>query len=277
MNKTYFYLSILSVSIVSQVNASIIHTDIDPDSTSTMDATSMSDFNICTIDFNNDGVKEFDFRWDEFSNMGMGWFFHMTPDGTNAEYILKGTQMNAFGARYIEPLAQNVTIDAAANWGTDDYPEPLIGDDADPNFQDLGDRYVGVRFDLNGNTHYGWVLVSFDSNRTLTIKEYAYEDQPNTPINAGQTSSGSTASIVEESVEKMPFYPNPVNDFLTIENSSSWSAVQLYNLNGKLVLNSVLAPGQKEIDLSEYQPGNYVLVLSSKDQSKLVRSSVVIL
>lgn len=51
--------------------------------------------------------------------------------------------------------------------------------------------FLGVRFTLSGNTHYGWVDVETDPGgqtaATITIKALAYEDTPNTPILAGVT------------------------------------------------------------------------------------------
>ncbi len=40
-------------------------------------------------------------------------------------------------------------------------------------------KYLGVRFDISGQTHYGWVKMSCDGT-SLTIHEYAYENTPNT-------------------------------------------------------------------------------------------------
>lgn len=60
------------------------------------------------------------------------------------------------------------------------------------------DRYLGIRFLINGKTHYGWIrlTVTIPSNAkafmTATITGYAYETIPNKPILAG-TAQGSTA------------------------------------------------------------------------------------
>jgi hypothetical protein len=58
--------------------------------------------------------------------------------------------------------------------------------------------FLGVLFDLNGNTHYGWVRLSVDADRFsspggtcvkeyLAILDYAYEDIPGVAIPAGST------------------------------------------------------------------------------------------
>ena len=62
------------------------------------------------------------------------------------------------------------------------------------NFGDYGqltanfDGYIGFRFDNgadNGDFHYGWVRATGDASGTvLTLNEWAYEDQANTPITA---------------------------------------------------------------------------------------------
>lgn len=52
----------------------------------------------------------------------------------------------------------------------------------------VGDmQYVGVRFELNGNTHYGWMLVDFASMRNYSAVNpnpiaWGYESEPNTPV-----------------------------------------------------------------------------------------------
>jgi hypothetical protein len=52
-------------------------------------------------------------------------------------------------------------------------------------------RYLGVKFKIDGETHYGWarlsVQVQFPLTIAATLTGYAYETVPNKPIIAGQT------------------------------------------------------------------------------------------
>jgi hypothetical protein len=57
-----------------------------------------------------------------------------------------------------------------------------------------GDIYIGAQFKLGANVHYGWILVNWDAAGTFIVKSYAYEDSPNTSINAG--SQGATVILV---------------------------------------------------------------------------------
>jgi hypothetical protein len=51
--------------------------------------------------------------------------------------------------------------------------------------------YLGLRFKINGQIHYGWARLNVHSNQRFrivaTLTGYAYETQPDTPIIAGDT------------------------------------------------------------------------------------------
>jgi hypothetical protein len=49
-------------------------------------------------------------------------------------------------------------------------------------------RYLGLAFQVNGETYYGWALLEIDiSAGGATLKGYAYETVAGMPIDAGQT------------------------------------------------------------------------------------------
>jgi hypothetical protein len=52
-------------------------------------------------------------------------------------------------------------------------------------------RYLGLKFVIAGQTHYGWARLTVTAQRfvfTVTLTGYAYETTPNTPILTGATS-----------------------------------------------------------------------------------------
>jgi len=61
----------------------------------------------------------------------------------------------------------------------------------------VANRYLGLKFTINGQTHYGWVRMTVQTQGgdtiTATVTGYAYECLPNTPITAGKTSGASVA------------------------------------------------------------------------------------
>ena len=61
-------------------------------------------------------------------------------------------------------------------------------------------RYLGVRFQLNGQAHYGWIRLTVTTDPKLkgallsaTITGYAYETTPNKPILAGTAGTAAAA------------------------------------------------------------------------------------
>jgi hypothetical protein len=49
-----------------------------------------------------------------------------------------------------------------------------------------GNGIAGVRFEIGGGSHYGWIQLNVDgSNRRYTVVDWAYENLPDTPIHAG--------------------------------------------------------------------------------------------
>ncbi|MFZ0418262.1 MAG: hypothetical protein WAM04_09145 [Candidatus Sulfotelmatobacter sp.] len=64
-----------------------------------------------------------------------------------------------------------------------------------------GNYYLGVRFPIDGKTHYGWARLDVTWGISVVLSGYAYETQPDIPINAGQTGA---EEYVEPSSEVSP-------------------------------------------------------------------------
>lgn len=60
---------------------------------------------------------------------------------------------------------------------------------------DPQNRYVGVKFQIQGKTHYGWIRMTvntdFPAGMSATITAYAYETVANKAIKAGSTKSAA--------------------------------------------------------------------------------------
>ena len=65
-------------------------------------------------------------------------------------------------------------------------------------------RFLGVKFLIDGATHFGWVRLTVVSTQwpiSATITGYAYETIPNKPIPAGVSGASSTETNTEERVQ----------------------------------------------------------------------------
>jgi len=58
---------------------------------------------------------------------------------------------------------------------------------------DVGSRYLGVKFLISGQTHYGWVRMY--TNNNIVVTGYAYETTPNHSIKEGEISGPAKSSI----------------------------------------------------------------------------------
>jgi hypothetical protein len=64
------------------------------------------------------------------------------------------------------------------------------------SWTDVKHRYLGLKFLINGQTHFGWARLNVHVNRTLqkigVLTGYAYETEANTPIIAGDQGTGGS-------------------------------------------------------------------------------------
>jgi hypothetical protein len=68
-------------------------------------------------------------------------------------------------------------------------------------------RYLGVKFNIKGETHYGWVRLTVQTLGGLiitpTLTGYAYETLPNTPITAGKTQGSADTNTTAGSLGRL--------------------------------------------------------------------------
>jgi hypothetical protein len=143
------------------------------------------------LDVNNDGLADF-----RFGNVGRSTFgvFYVEPWGsfTNAE------EVQSVGPPYPLLLNRGAKIGSGGFFygtrGGSSYGQILAGalDGGDfGNWPNVSKRYLGLRFLVNGENHYGWarLRVRINGNQVdALLTGYAYETVANTSIRAGQTS-----------------------------------------------------------------------------------------
>jgi hypothetical protein len=70
-------------------------------------------------------------------------------------------------------------------------------------WNNIRNRYLGLKFQIDGETHYGWARLSVQRTAyhfTVLLTGYAYETLPNTAIKAGQTTGDAADSSVNSSL-----------------------------------------------------------------------------
>lgn len=56
--------------------------------------------------------------------------------------------------------------------------------------------FIGFRFGQAGNFQYGWASITVNADYSITLRSFAYENVPNTPIQAGAIPEPGTTSAV---------------------------------------------------------------------------------
>jgi len=68
--------------------------------------------------------------------------------------------------------------------------------------------YLGVRFFIDGERHYGWVRLTVNTSiqvgMTATITAYAYETEPNAPISAGAGEEPTAELQPQANIQNQP-------------------------------------------------------------------------
>ncbi len=77
----------------------------------------------------------------------------------------------------------------------------------------------------------------------------------------------------DKSKSCISIYPNPANDFITIQirNNSGLAQIAIYQLNGFQKLNTETSQNEVKIDISDYQNGIYVLKITTKNKIETIR------
>jgi hypothetical protein len=167
-----------------------------------------------SIDLNHDGINDFQFQWNiagyDHSFYGMLAISPLT--GGKA----MGGNRGPMGP-YASALVRGANIGPSAHFSSSAAQGQLIIErstgfvSASSQYSDFGqwgkvgnNRYLGVKFLIKGQTHYGWVRLSVNNalRNTATITALAYETVANKKIAAGITTVSAETQAKATSLEK---------------------------------------------------------------------------
>ena len=137
------------------------------------------------IDLNGDGVNDFYFGWGGGSNEV---FMLFNPAVGNGVVGQRTPPRRQCCSSYPAPLFFGVPIGPGENFRFQ-YSQRLLtafasGTPSYGQWTQKTNRYLGVKFLIGGQTHYGWVRLS-TTPLWGTVTGYAYETIPNKGIKAG--------------------------------------------------------------------------------------------
>lgn len=155
-------------------------------------------FPIVGIDFNHDGINDFSANLNFSAYPLSDWDLFVFPVQSSGGVV---TSHNGYASALVRgakigPADHFVTgqehriehVHTIDNTYSHHYGRTLRGNwGGNPQ-----NRYLGVKFMIQGKTHYGWIrltVITEPRNLTATITGYAYETVPNKAITAGTGAS----------------------------------------------------------------------------------------
>jgi hypothetical protein len=77
-----------------------------------------------------------------------------------------------------------------------------------------------------------------------------------------------TTNINESTQQTLRLFPNPANELVSMDVPENGQAiVELYDMNGRLVLAKLLTPGLHRVEVAHLRAGNYTVVIHQNEES----------
>lgn len=253
MQKTVFFI-LFCIAFTSQ--AQVVYTDVNPDSLVNT---------YYDLDLNNDSTPEF--RIEKTTDGGIN--IVQVTGLSNQDSIAGFYGGFPEVAGYPYALSTDEIIGANSNL----IDEGILGGDhelimEDAEWPDGFNRYLGLKFTISGEPHYGWAKIKISTDYVaFTISEYAYNATAGEAINSGITSIPENNSSISE----VSLFPNPVNENATITfyvRNESEVETAVYDVSGKLILaerRKIEKPGKQafQLNVSQLNAGIYFCRVNS--------------
>ena len=179
-SKALWYGSLAAGAAAGSAQGMVIYTDVIPDLTAS------------TVSWDMDNGGTTDFRLEVTGTTEKS---QLVPSNPNAGVALTANS-NA------DKLSAGETIGSTTPFSNPGENKTLFDEGTPANYDwSVGARgYLGLRFDLDGSTHYGWAEISINplagNSFDHTLYGYAYESTADTSILAGAVPEPSTAMLL---------------------------------------------------------------------------------
>ncbi len=268
--------AVTGVVAASDVDAQIVYWDVNPDSTFTTNGDTYN------IDLNFDAIMDFQIQLQRFGSV---------PNISNAVRISPSASNRYLSSGGPAALNSNAPINSAASWvggnsilasfymstytSTSTYTSSSITytntftltfSSGSGNWSGAVDKYLGLEFQILGQTHYGWAKLSVGVNADFfTIKEYAYNATPLTAINAGD--KGVITSINENQLTGVKAYIANQELNLRVPAEAVGFQLKLVDMLGRTIVSETIAATSSKINVSNHTKGVYVVLIEGGDKA----------
>jgi len=241
----------LAIAGVADATGQIVYTDVDPDET--IDGSSFM------LDLNGDGVIDYDIiarsgpeavrMYNTQGNSVLG-----SNAGGNYNYpdvLSSGSAISSGGNFYTDPNYQTLNWDACA-YTNSQWCDGQV------------DKYVGLRFNVDGNQHYGWAKIDLPADgSSFTIKGYAFNSVPDAEISAGE---GESLGINNQIFSGFTHFV--AQNELNLKANTAMSSVAIFDITGKQVISQNLTSTNAQVNIAGINTGVYIATVTVEGSKK---------
>ncbi len=248
----------VAVAGITDASGQIVYTDVDPDF-----AGGATDS--YGLDLNNDMIIDFNFTGSQ-----PGYLF-LNPTAADNDFLGSGSSVYAYpfnlsnGAAISAAQSSWLNNGFSAGYASLNYQYCSFG-----NFCDVTDGYIGLRFTVGGNVHYGWVRLDTNADSSFTIKDYAFNATPGASILAGQ----QTLSIEDAAINSIRVVA--LNKSIGLYNLPSQTNYRLFDMSGKQVLNGSSNQNVHTIEAASVADGVFILEVEDVNTKAVIRKKLVL-
>jgi hypothetical protein len=174
-----------------EAEAGIVYTDVIPDA--------IAENSFLGIDLNNDGTIDFTLHHFTLSPVG----FEVDLSSPSAANQVMGEPPFLIFPPKPFALSAGTFIPSGTFTRVNDFAGLVAGSFGKPAWGNGTNAYLGLKFDIEGSTHYGWAHLLVEANPStnrVTLFDYAYCSEPNAGLPAGAIEGACTSVPLPPSV-----------------------------------------------------------------------------
>ena len=250
-----------AIAAIGDANGQVKYTDLNPD----LGGSGQVDH---FIDLDNDGTDDIRFRHgNSYSNNNL-YAFNING---NSVMGLANYVGNRF---YYYPFALDINdpISADATWQS--HSSQMMEYQCYRSSQWCGgvtDKYIGLRFKIGSNIHYGWIRLDVDiTTANWKIRDYAYEQTQGISITAGAGILGLEDNVFS----KIKIVA--LNKSIVLFNLQQATNYRLYSLTGQSILDGKITNATHVIEANTLANGVYIIELKDVNSNAVLRKKVIL-
>jgi len=274
------------LAIGANAEAQVTYTDVDPDALVALPDTVGA--SIFEIDMNSDGNTDVTIvagNGDWYYSAGVSnWMSIRALNGSGAEVALQSSYLSGWGGTYYfgKRFDADAVIGPDESFGYSSWSFQLgwLGTYATGLTYNTGpwvdgetDKYLGIRFSVDGGTsyHYGWVRLDVAGDQSeVLVKDYAYEETADKAIRAGSQNSTSVRNGLANDLGVNIF--SHQNKIVISDLEIDHATADVYNVAGQLLHTVQVEKGRNEVPVDN--KGLYIVRIDMG--SEIVSSKVIV-